>query len=603
MEKLSQENKSMDLYEKIKIGKFSRTTKDWLLMIPKSYKNMTFIKNFNNLKEDIFYVFKGKIVKSIISKKNLILSVEIFNEKGEKKLFTIIQSQKLRALFIPNKIFVFAGEIKEDMTIFYPVLTEMKEGVVPVYEDLGIIGGKQLLTFLEKKFLKSTSTSLQQNSHLSTFFMENLLKIHKPENVNHLNESFFKLLKMEIAIFRSIFSKLNNNRESMLLNAEINIPFELTSEQKSVWSEINGDLENARRSIRLIYGEVGCGKTILGVLATNKVLANKKKVIVLLPTSLLAQEIFKVYNNFFGEKVKLVTGNKILEDGEIFIGTHALFFREKIANVGLLIVDEQHRFGVLQRNSLVDNSVDILMMSATPIPRTTEMIMNGLIKVSKIKEKPIDVERKTLVVHSDKTEEIFEKTLKLLENKKVLWVLKTIKLAEYWHERFKEKIESFLINGKSKKKEDILKSFENSNGILIATTVVEVGLNINVDYIFILDAHMFGLAQIHQLRGRVGRFKAGVCVLVGKNLKKLREISHSCGFKISQIDLSNRGSGKIAGIEQSGHQNFFFNLNFLGGKILECEQHFLEKAIEESKNLEPDCLMMEILYPNKEILA
>ena len=378
------------------------------------------------------------------------------------------------------------------------------------------------------------------------------------------------------------------------------LPFDLTKSQVDVLNEINYDLLSDNRMFRIIQGDVGSGKTIVSLLTITNVVNSGYQCTLMSPTEILAKQHFELSKKIFNNKIKVefLTGKtdyKLkkdiltrLKNGtiDLLIGTHALF--QKTVNfkkLGLAVIDEQHKFGVKQRSDLAlkgGDNCDVLLMSATPIPRTMMMSLYGDMDVSKISEKP--AKRKKIITLSKpekKMNEIWPYIKKQINgDNQIFWVCPLIeessfldyssakKKFEQIHKKFPNKVG--LIHGALEKedKENILNKFlKKKISILVSTTVIEVGIDFpNANLIIIENANKFGLAQLHQLRGRVGRGeKQGTCILLFKDgltknaIKRIKILKSSDdGFFIAEEDLKLRGFGDLIGYQQSGVKNFRF---------------------------------------------
>lgn len=388
------------------------------------------------------------------------------------------------------------------------------------------------------------------------------------------------------------------------------LPFELTKSQQKVMSEIKNDIASNKKMLRLLQGDVGSGKTIPAIYSCLLKISQGKQSCILVPISILAKQHFSYFKKLLEGldiRVEILTGAttkkqkaKILEElseGKIniLISTHAVLEDDvKFKNLGLAIIDEQHRFGVMQRLKLVEKGeeTDTLLMSATPIPRSLMMGLYGDMEISILNEKPRnrqDIE--TLILSGQKVENVYESTKRAIEKgDKIYWICPAIeeeiidendseKEARNLisaKEKFAELTKVFgtvnigLIHGKMKEseKEKIMNEFINPNGslkLLVATTVIEVGIDVPDATIMIIEnAEHFGLSQLHQLRGRVGRSeKKSYCILLygkkyGVNGRKRLEILRDSndGFLIAEEDLKMRGSGELLGTKQSGFPEF-----------------------------------------------
>ena len=447
------------------------------------------------------------------------------------------------------------------------------------------------------------------NNFNNISWKDSIIQLHDPRNYNKkgnfLNRLIFDEILSNFLISSNIrrkikkIKKVKKNFDEKPINSIMKkIDFQLTKDQLNSISEINNDLRSDRKMFRLLQGDVGSGKTIVSLIASLNVIQSKFQVAFMAPTEILAKQHFnlakKILNNDI--KIQLLTGKteyserkiilKNLSNGSInlLIGTHSLF-QDKVIykKLGLIIIDEQHKFGVKQRKKLSDKAgknCDVLVMSATPIPRTMIMTIYGDMDTSIIKSKPKN--RKDVKTYS-KNEKNIKDIIKFVDTQinhgnQVFWVCplieeskkvdqqSSIKRYEILKKIFKNKVG--LLHGELDKieKENILSSFLNKKiDIIVSTTVIEVGIDFpNANVIIIENANKFGLSQLHQLRGRVGRGnKESFCILMFKtnlstNAKKRINIlkSSNDGFKISEEDMKLRGYGDLLGFKQSGMKNF-----------------------------------------------
>ena len=392
--------------------------------------------------------------------------------------------------------------------------------------------------------------------------------------------------------------QFSDKHSKLIIN---NLPFKLTNSQKDVLLEINFELLSNKRMFRIIQGDVGSGKTIVSLLAIINVIKSGYQCALMSPTEILAKQHFELSKKIFKDsniKIDFLTGKteyknrknilSNLKNGSIdlLIGTHALFQKKiNFKRLGLIIIDEQHKFGVKQRSDLAlkgGNNCDVLVMSATPIPRTMMMSLYGDMDISKINEKPS--KRKKIITLSKpekKINELWPYIKRQINNKnQIFWVCPLIEESKFMdYSSAKKKYE--LINKKfpnkvgiihgaldKEEKEKILYKFLNKEIlILVSTTVIEVGIDFpNANLIIIENANKFGLAQLHQLRGRVGRGEnQGTCILLFKDglskkaIKRIKILKESDdGFFIAEEDLKLRGFGDLIGYQQSGIKNFRF---------------------------------------------
>ena len=375
------------------------------------------------------------------------------------------------------------------------------------------------------------------------------------------------------------------------------IPFELTQDQKSVCNEIFKDFKKNHPANRLIQGDVGSGKTIVALISAFAMVTARKQVVIMAPTEILAKQHYEYFKKMllpFNVNIGLLTGSVtrgargiILSDlksgmCDIVIGTHALFYEEiNYKNLGLVIIDEQHRFGVKARNNLFgENScVDALFLSATPIPRTLGLTVFGDLDISTIKTVRTDKKQvNTQVVLPDGMDTVLNKVEdELGKGHQAYFVVSAIESDDVDGRFDVYDIEALLtqrfpnntigiLHGKLKEKEKnaVMERFYNKEiDIIVSTTVIEVGISVdNATMMVIIDAQNFGLSQLHQLRGRVGRGNLeGYCYLITNDLEKerLNVLSNTTdGFVLAEMDLKLRGPGDYFSIRQSGIPDFVF---------------------------------------------
>ena len=435
-------------------------------------------------------------------------------------------------------------------------------------------------------------------------------ELHKAENIGSFKSNFYQRLAFD-EIFstflvnseirkkiRKIKKKnkiINFNKQKSIINK---LDFSLTNDQIKSLNEINKDLSSTNKMFRLLQGDVGSGKTIVSLLGAINTINAGFQVAFMAPTEILARQHFELAKKLFPSliNIELISGKseykkkkeiiKKLENNKINIifGTHAIFQKKvNFKKLGLIIIDEQHKFGVNQRKKLSDKGgvdCDVLLMTATPIPRTLTMTIYGDMDISIIREKPKN--RKPIKTYS-KLEAKIEDVLKFIKkeiqlNNQIFWVCPLIEESqkldhtsavnkfEYLEKRFPNQV--CLLHGKTQleEKNTILNNFlQNKFKILVSTTIIEVGIDFpNANVIVIENSNKFGLSQLHQLRGRVGRGnKDSTCILMFKsnlsdNAKKRIKILKDTndGFLISEEDMKLRGFGDILGFKQSGIKNF-----------------------------------------------
>ena len=431
-----------------------------------------------------------------------------------------------------------------------------------------------------------------------------LQQIHFPQNQLEIKQakkrlSFDELFLIQLAnakrkqewqkIKLSHPFSINKNKINQFIKS---LPFQLTSSQNKTVKQILNDLKKNKPMNRLLQGDVGSGKTVIAAIAIYAAFLNKFQSALMAPTEILSQQHFQTIKNLlqpFGVKVVLLTSshqpsaiNHQPSTIDVFIGTHALIYKQaKFNKLGLIVIDEQHRFGVEQRAKLIEKgeSPHLLTMTATPIPRTVALTLYGDLDLATLKEMPLGRQIiKTWVVSTQKRNSAYEWIKKQIISRKTQAFIvcpliekstkesmKDIKAAT---EEFKHLSQNVfpglklgLLHGRMKtaEKEKVINQFKkNKINILVSTPVIEVGIDIaNATIIVVEAANRFGLAQLHQLRGRVGRSnKQSYCLLFNqknKNSSRLQAmVKYNSGFKLAEIDFRLRGPGEIYGLKQHG---------------------------------------------------
>ncbi len=453
-----------------------------------------------------------------------------------------------------------------------------------------------------------SSNILNKFDNLS--WKDSILKLHDPKNIGKFKENFYQRLVFdEILATLLVFSEIRKSikkikKENKKFNPNVLVKFEkilnfkLTNDQKSVLNDINLDLASQNKMFRILQGDVGSGKTIVALISAINVIKSGYQVAFMAPTEILANQHYSLAKKIFPKEIciDLITSNTMaknkkeiqakLANGKLnmIFGTHSLFQKKiNFYKLGYIVIDEQHKFGVKQRKALSDKggvNCDVLLMSATPIPRTLTMTIYGDMDLSIIKEKPKF--RKEIITYS-KIENKIDEVVKFVKKEikggnQIFWVCPLIKESakidhasaikkyEFLKKIFPNQVTMLHGNIESKEREKILKDFlKNKYKILVSTTIIEVGIDFpNANVIIIENANKFGLSQLHQLRGRVGRGdKQGYCILMFKsnlseNAKKriniLKKIND--GFFISEEDMKLRGFGDLLGYKQSGEKIF-----------------------------------------------
>ena len=497
---------------------------------------------------------------------------------------------------------------------------DMTGRMLPVYHLTKGLTGASVIAAVKEAFEKEDISDDYLNpsivrKHGLISEREALEKIHFPDDMDEANEAFRRIIFDEFFLFSlAVLTRKRENLESdkgikIPVSERINelkesLPYSLTNAQKKAWEAVSRDMASGKPMNRLLQGDVGSGKTIIAILALFNAALNGYQGALMAPTEVLARqeadEIFKLIEEFdLDIKADLLTGSTTesekkriyerLSGGEtdIVIGTHALFQdRVEFKNPGLVITDEQHRFGVSQRKALRtkregDEAVNVLVMSATPIPRTLAWILYGDLDISVMDELPAGrIPIKNALVNSSYRPKAYKFIKDKIKEGRQAYVIcpmvekgenLTLENVKDYSEMLAKELGPDVRVGimygqmKAEEKIKVMSEFaDNKINVLVSTTVIEVGVNVpNATVMMIENAERFGLSQLHQLRGRVGRGKhASYCIFVSdadtEEAKKRLDIISSTndGFEIAEKDMQLRGPGDFFGVRQSGELNF-----------------------------------------------
>ena len=615
-------DKTKKLLKRKKIEKVS----DLLLNLPQGYTDRSNLQTLDKLEIGKITTIKVRPVKYSFPRiRNLPNKVICEDDRGKIDIvFFNSREGYIRKILPLNSIVIISGKInyfKKKYQITNPsyvVPHEKGDYVNKIIPKYSLTEG-----LTEKIYRKIIEQVLMKIADLSEWHNEKILKkignvswaksvkcLHEQKQ-NEITSKYYRRLAYDEILSNLLvlsqvrrrikkFKKKNKVFDSTISDVlKKNFDFSFTSDQKMVIEEINKDLKSEYKMLRILQGDVGSGKTIVSFIAAANVIRSKYQVVMMAPTEILAKQHYDLAKKTFEStniNIEFLSGKtntkdkKIIEknllNGKInfLIGTHALFQKRiSFKNLGFVIIDEQHKFGVKQRIELSNKGgkdCDILLMSATPIPRTLIMALYGDMDVSRITEKPIRKnETITLSKPEEKIDEIIFFIKKQIQNKnQVFWVCPlieestkldyaaAIKKFDLLSKKFPNKVG--LIHGSLEKdeKNNVLNKFlKKKIDILVSTTVIEVGIDFpNANVIIIENSNKFGLSQLHQLRGRVGRGKKqGTCILLYKknlsnNAKKRIKILKNTndGFLIAEEDMKLRGFGDLLGFQQSGIKNF-----------------------------------------------
>ena len=459
---------------------------------------------------------------------------------------------------------------------------------------------------LDEKIIDFHSSHLIKSEGLISLY-DALYKIHIPDNKDSIKNALYRL-KFDQHFFLQLLKALSKQKREEVTNQSFpqlgfytksiyqSLNFNLTNAQIQVLKEVRADFKSKKPMNRLIQGDVGCGKTIVAVLAASIICDNKAQVAIMAPTEILAEQHYKTFKNHFSKyqiDCRLLISNIKNNDKKnikhdlkkgtinIIIGTHALLQEEvEFKNLGLAVIDEQHKFGVDQRKKLIEkgNNPNILAMTATPIPRTLAFTIHGDMEISWIDEMPMNRKKiKTQKVYAQDIDSVYNIMKKEMSKNNQCYIVYPIisesdkidaKDAETAYiDLQKNKFSNYklgFMHGKLKKeeKEILMKDFINGDiDCLVSTTVVEVGIdNPNASIMVIENSERFGLTQLHQLRGRIGRGTiASKCFLIQRKKTLNADIrlnimeKYTDGFKIADEDLKIRGPGDFFGVKQHGY--------------------------------------------------
>ncbi len=607
---------------------------------PKTIETLKNI-NINNIEDLVYYYpYRHEIVrlndiKEAKDKDNVVIECIVdsvpltrrFRANMTSLTFRAMSNKKMIAVMIFNRAFLKSqikpGSIvtvigKYDALKNTVIASDIKferlqtGSIIPVYHLTTGLTSKALKKYIDEALTKFDNYIDYVPDYLNERY--NLISkksavnmIHNPKNEDEVKKALIKLKYEELFQFMFKINYLKEvNKESKIgylrnvdpedVNEFIrSLPFELTADQDTAIEEIYKDMTSSKRMNRMLQGDVGSGKTIVSVIAAYINYLGKYQTALMAPTEVLAYQHYESIKNILAGtniRVDILSGSmkkkekdevvEKLKDGKIdfIIGTHALLSDNVVfKNLGLVITDEQHRFGVNQRASLKNKGLlpDVLYMSATPIPRTFALTIYGDMDISNIKTKPKGrKEIKTIIKSEKELVQVYDMMKREIDNHHQVYIVSPLiedsevidlttvnEIKRNIELYFNKTVKSAILHGKLSKtdKDKIMDDFKNGKiDVLISTTVIEVGIDVkNATMMIIYDAERFGLATLHQLRGRVGRNEYDcTCILIGdESCERLKVLCESNdGFYITEKDYEMRGEGDLFGVKQSGDMSF-----------------------------------------------
>ncbi len=563
---------------------------DLALNLPKSYDN-NFISN--DLYIDSDNVLDATILS--VSSNGKLLKLRLFSHNFDRELIGVIFHPKLfhkRIFLVGSRVFM-RGKIEHSFNSYSIIQPQ----IIKEINSINVKYKNQAIKNLIQRYL---SVENLLKTGLDKKKVEILYRFHNPDIsfLNRFDKNGYSHEELEILKYIEIYNylkKLSKKKRIYKANCSLNgnidlfissLPFKLTDDQAKAVLDIKKDLSSKNAAKRVIMGDVGCGKTIL--ILASAVMAYPKKSLLMAPTSLLALQIYEEAKKFLPKFMKICfvsakSKEEELDKYDFIIGTHALLYRE-LPKCELVMIDEQHRFGVKQREHIKnivvrdkDKRTHFLQFSATPIPRTMAMINSSLVDYSFIKQMPFPKNITTFIIGKNEFRQLLSHIDKEVEqNHQVIIIYPLVEESEvisyqsieeakaYWLKRYKNVYVTF---GKDKEKENVLEEFREKGDILISTTVIEVGISLpRLSTVVIVGAERLGFASLHQIRGRVSRTGLkGYCFLYTnqKDSKRLFEFAKTTnGFDIAELDLRFRQSGDIiSGKMQSGQMFKWLDLS------------------------------------------
>lgn len=638
-----------------KLGIF--TLKDLLYYFPRQFEDRNNLKKIAQLEDDEKVTIKAVIssINTFSPKEGMTLTkIDVKDETGSAKLVFFNKSY-IKNTFRPGDSILVFGKVKKKFNNLELTSCELEYltnspkntcRFMPVYQLTYGVTNKEIMSII-RTVLEDKELIIQEympKRIIEKYRLCNIdfavRNIHSPSNKESLKIALYRIVFEELLILQLglfVFKSGRNKEDGIkfeiskdLKNITSSLPFKLTKAQNRALDEIIQDMNSDKIMNRLVQGDVGSGKTVVALLALANCVLNGYQGALMAPTEILAgQHYISLTESLkdFGINVGLLIGSltkkqkdTVLEqiknnEIDILIGTHALI-EDKVEfnNIGLVITDEQHRFGVMQRSklSMKGANPDILVMTATPIPRTLALILYGDLDISIIDELPPGRQPiETFAIEKNKRDRAYNNLVRreveagrqvyivcpLVEESEAIEAKSAVELVEELRAEYFQDLRLGLLHGKMKssEKDEVMGRFKNKEiDILVSTTVIEVGVNVpNATLMIIENAERFGLAQLHQLRGRVGRGShKSYCVLiydskteVCRQRMAIMEETND-GFKISEKDLEIRGPGEFFGTRQHGLPELKVANLFKHIKILKLAQQEARYILGEDNNLQ-----------------
>ncbi|MBE5805335.1 MAG: ATP-dependent DNA helicase RecG [Clostridiales bacterium] len=632
---------------------------DLITYYPRDYEDRSKPKLIANVENGEEALIEGTVISKIIElkiRKNLVIYKLMIRDETGPCTITWYNQPYLKKIFTVGNKYCFYGKISKKNTrvemaspVFDSQETQKNTGkIVPIYPTTFKLSQTSLRQIIENGLneieneLKETIPEYIRTEYNLININNAIHNIHFPQEFNDFKKARTRLVFEELLGMQLALLKLKNqytqekigikfNKDVLISDIINELPFKLTKAQLRVLEEIDNNMESEKVMNRLLQGDVGSGKTIVSVISAYKAVKSGYQVAIMAPTAILANQHLESFTNVldkYGIKCELLTSSitkknkedilERLQNGEIdiLIGTHAILEDNVIfKKLGLVVTDEQHRFGVRQRSKIAakGNNPDVLVMTATPIPRTLALILYGDLDISIIDELPPNRKKiETFAVTNSMSERVNKFISKQIDEGRQAYIVcplveeneeidanSVIELAEeYKNNVFKEyRVEYIHGKMRPKEKDEIMQKFKDGEiDILISTTVIEVGVNVpNASIMIVENSERFGLAQLHQLRGRVGRGNyQSYCILkyninsdiVRQRMKIMQDTNN--GFIIAEKDLELRGSGEFFGTKQHGIPEFKIANLFEDMPILQNVQALAMKIINEDPNLEQE---------------